>query len=385
MSATPPNPAPPAAQLAAKLAETPLHGWHAANGGRMVDFAGWSMPVQYGSIIDEHHATRRDVALFDVSHMGRLEFVGAEAAEFLDRVVTRRVLDMAPGQIRYGLVCNDAGGILDDVLVYRLPGDPNLNDDAPTFAMVVNASNRTKIVTHFKQYVPHFAVKLLDVTAKTGMIAVQGPRAIELLDPLVDFELTSLRYYNCRYGQVAGKSCLVSRTGYTGEDGCELICEAAAAEHLWTTLLKSGARPAGLAARDTLRLEAAMPLYGHELSEAINPVQAGLSFALTFADRDFVGRDAILAAKNSGPSKVRVGLQLEGKRAPREGYRVLQGAEEVGVVTSGTFSPTLEYPIAMALVKPTAAAIGAKLAVDLRGTELPAVVTPLPFYQRGAK
>lgn len=366
-------------------ARTPLYDWHVAHGGRMVDFAGWSMPVQYGSIVDEHQATRRAVGMFDVSHMGRLEFFGSDAARFLDQLVTRRVINMQPGQVRYGLVCNERGGILDDVLVYRLSVD-DARIDWPSFMMVVNASNREKVVNWLDRHTRDFAVEFKDVTEATAMIAVQGPKAIELMNPMLDFDVTNLRYYRCANGSIGEESGLISRTGYTGEDGIEWIGAADAAECLWTGILERsqaiGGKAAGLGARDTLRLEAAMPLYGHELNDEITPIEAGLDFAVSLEGRDFIGRDALLAAKADSNRPVRIGLQLEGRRVAREHSRVLHDGEDVGYVTSGTFSPTFERPIAMAYVNLPSSGAGTQLAADIRGALAAAIVVPLPFYQR---
>lgn len=361
----------------------------------MVDFAGWSMPVQYTSIVQEHQAVRQRLGLFDVSHMGRLQFSGAGAEALLDRLLTRRVTDMRPGQIRYALVCREDGGILDDVLVYRLLDQHEATEvghEQPAFQLVVNASNREKIVDHIRSYLKENppeedeSIRLTDLTKVTAMIAVQGPQAIEMLDPLVDFELTELKNYHGTYTEVEDKACYLSRTGYTGEDGAEIICSANYAEPIWKLLLsageKAGALACGLAARDTLRLEAAMPLYGHELSEEINPVQAGLSFAVNTKGREFLGREAIAAAKESDGLPKRVGLELEGKRPAREGSKLMKGAEMVGEVTSGTFSPTLEKPIAMAYVEREFAEIGTELAVDIRGKHHAAKVVKLPLYKR---
>ncbi|QDU54614.1 glycine cleavage system aminomethyltransferase GcvT [Aeoliella mucimassa] len=368
------------------LAQTPLHDWHATHGGRMVDFAGFSMPVQYASIVDEHNATRTRAGLFDISHMGRLAIRGPEAAKFLDAMVTRRIIDMKPGQIRYGLVCNAAGGILDDVLVYRWDGELQSMPQPPEFHMVVNASNREKILAWLKDRETEFAARVEDLTTSTAMIALQGPEAIEKADPLVFAELTSLRYYRGIASQVLGHDCYVSRTGYTGEDGCEIICPAEDALEVWQTLYdaisETGGMAVGLGARDTLRLEAGMPLYGHELSENITPWQAGLEFAVNLKDREFIGSE-VLAGSMDGSRPVRVGLQMDGRRAAREGCPVMYEDEPVGTVTSGTYSPTFERPLAMAYVKPVAAAIGTPLAVDIRGTQIPATVVPLPFYERG--
>jgi aminomethyltransferase len=376
--------------MTAELLKTPLHAWHVAHGGRMVEFGGWSMPVLYTSISEEHNATRTAVGLFDISHMGRLHFFGPAAAQFLDAMCTRRIANMKPGQIRYSLVCNPAGGIQDDVLVYRLREDdsarPARGDESPTFQVVVNASNRQKIVHWFAGQIPDFAARLVDITQETAMLAFQGPRALELAREPLGPALGAMRYYTGEFGRFQDIECYVSRTGYTGEDGCELICDQVTALDVWERLITAakaaGGGPVGLGARDTLRLEAAMPLYGHELSESINPFQAGLGFAVNLEGREFVGREALIKIAADKSQPVRVGLQLDGKRVPREGHAVLQGDEPVGQVTSGTFSPTFERPIAMAYVKPNACAVGTRLAVDIRGTQHPAVVVPLPFYQR---
>lgn len=361
------------------LLETPLHAWHAAHGGRLVDFAGWSMPVQYTSIVAEHTATRTASGLFDISHMGRLRFDGAGANAFLDGLVTRRVSDLRPGGIRYALVTNDDGGILDDVLVYHIADAAG----GTYYLMVVNASNREKILDWIR---PRLAslddVVLTDATRDWAMIAVQGPRAIEVAQPLVDTPITDMKYYTGLECRIAGHGGIVSRTGYTGEDGCEIILGAAAAEGVWQKLVDAGATPAGLGCRDTLRLEAAMPLYGHELSERINPYAAGLAFAVNLEGRTFPGAVVLAKLKNDRALPVRVGLELESKRVPREGYPVVAGGQPIGEVTSGTFSPTLNKPIAMAYVDREHGAPGTPLGIDIRGREEPARVVKLPFYRR---
>ena len=367
------------------LLETPLTSWHSAHGARMVDFAGWRMPVQYTSIRQEHLATRRDVGLFDISHMGRLRFHGPDALRFLDFVLTRRVHSMRPGQIRYALVVNDAGGILDDVLVYALVS----SDGAVDWRLVVNASNRVKLLEWFEQHREGFDVTIEDQTLSTAMVAIQGPRAIELaqriLDAakLADCQIADLKYYT---GVLAGSGpskMVISRTGYTGEDGCEWILPADRVVSIWEQLVEAGATPAGLGARDTLRLEAGMPLYGHELDESIDPFQADLAFAVQLEDHpDFIGRQALEALAGRAPERLRVGLQAEGRRAPRQHSGVLDGGRAVGEVTSGTFSPTLEVPIAMAYVDAACADLGRKLSVDVRGHEVPVEVVALPFYRR---
>jgi aminomethyltransferase len=377
------------------LSTTPLHAWHAAHGGRLVDFAGWEMPVQYTSIVDEHRATRSAAGLFDVSHMGRLLFSGPDAEAFLDRLVTRRVVGMQPGQIRYALVTNDQAGILDDVLVYRLAPTTGGHAASPyegaSHQLVVNASNREKIIHWIdSQRRPDEQWECVDQTTHTAMLAVQGPHAVDLvrtvLGSVAGEAATRLKYYHSVVTTWAGSPLLASRTGYTGEDGWELIVPAEKAVDLWQQLLEqgraAGAKAAGLGARDTLRLEAGMPLYGHELSETIDPLEAGLAFAVDLEGRTFAGRDVLARQVNATDRPVRVGLVLEGKRVPREGYGVLAAGQPVGRVTSGTFSPTLERPIAMGYVQPDAALEGTNVEVDIRGRREAARVVALPFYRR---
>lgn len=368
--------------VTSELHQTALHDWHSEQGGRMVEFAGWSMPVQYSSIVDEHTATRSSVGLFDISHMGRFYFSGDDAGALLDRIVTRRILGVPAGKVRYALVTNEQGGILDDVLVYHLgeSGGPW------TYLLVVNAGNREKIWQWVELHADQSDVEFVDRTLETSMIAVQGPRALEIVQPMLDFAPTSVGYYSSCPAKIDSSECLFSRTGYTGEDGCELILANERARDIWEQLVRSAAdvegRPAGLGARDTLRLEAAMPLYGHELSESVDPFQAGLSFAVQLIDRDFVGRKALEQIKHRGAEQVRVGLELTGRRVPREHYPVLHNGQEVGEVTSGTFSPTLQRPVAMAYVDSACGVVGTELAVDIRGSQHPARVVELPFYSR---
>ena len=349
----------------------------------MVDFAGWAMPVQYESIVTEHHATRQAAGLFDVSHMGRFRFDGAGSAALLDGIVTRRVADLRPGQIRYALVTNAQGGVLDDVLVYCLE-DP---DGTPFHWMVVNASNREKIIRWIQ---PHLSgsddVQLTDCTTETAMIAIQGPLAHQLAGSLGVVDSASWKYYTGRLVEVVGHRAIVSRTGYTGEDGVELIVPSEGAEEIWQALIDKGSadgvRAAGLGARDTLRLEAAMPLYGHELTEGNNPFQAGLKFAVNLQGRQFIGSDALRELSQDAAQPRRIGLMLSGRRAARQHYAVLSAGSQVGEVTSGTFSPTLEQPIAMAYVAPEHSEPGGELEVDVRGTVVKARVVKLPFYTR---
>ena len=390
-----------------QLLETPLHQWHVDHGGRMVEFAGWSMPVQYASIVAEHHHTRNAVGLFDVSHMGRLFFKGPAVDQLLDSILTRRILDVPAGKVRYSLICNDDGGILDDVLIYHLAagdGFPAGEDQSDSFYMMVcNASNRSKIVAWIKQQIGSSvadsgaSVELNDATESTAMIAVQGPKANAIVAKIASVDPATLGYYEGCVCKIDGVDGIVSRTGYTGEDGCEVIVANESALAIWQKLhgmasdIEGGAT--GLAARDTLRLEAAMPLYGHELNEDINAAQTDLRFAINRKDREFAGRDSIASAmtriKAGGDLPVRVGLVLEGRRPAREGCQVLasdQGdsktGETIGHLTSGTLSPTLGVPIAMGYVAAEFAAVGTELLIDIRGKSVAAKVVDLPFYKR---
>ncbi len=365
-----------------ELLKTPIYNWHSSNGGRMVDFAGWSMPVQYGSIIDEHNGTRNGVGLFDVSHMGRFLFTNTAAIDFLEGLTTRRVAGMEPGKIRYSLMMNDTGGIQDDVLVYHL----QRLDGTPFVYMVVNASNREKIKGWLNQKGDLDSLGFHDRTTETAMIAVQGPQALEAVAQFVQPAPADLKYYHGTAVEIMGEECLMSRTGYTGEDGCELIVSAAIAEAVWEKLVElaaaRGGGAVGLAARDTLRLEAAMPLYGHELAEDINPVQADIGFAINLKDREFVGRSEILRAKKDDQLSRRVGFELEGKRAAREDSEVFVDGQSIGKITSGTFSPTLQKPVAMGFVQPEFKAEGTQVEIDIRGKRTSAKIVKLPFYQR---
>ncbi len=366
-----------------ELSSTPLYEWHVSQQARMVDFAGYQMPVQYSSIVEEHNATRSAAGLFDISHMGRLRFEGGRCVELLDHLLTRRVSNMQPGQVRYSLICNEEGGILDDVLISLLESPSGRQ----YFLLVVNASNRTKIV---KWLAPHLAefpdVAFNDVTAATAMISVQGPRAEEIVGQLLPPAATQLGYYRGLVSDQMGKPCVVSRTGYTGEDGFELIVKAEDALQVWNNVMLAGRncgiRHVGLGARDTLRLEAGMPLYGHELSEDTDPLTAGLGFAVNLKERRFVGADALSRITDEPRETKRIGLRLTGRRAAREGAELIDRDQRVvGVVTSGTFSPTLGYPIAMGYIR-RELADSQSIDVDIRGSRSSGEIVKLPFYKR---
>lgn len=358
--------------------QTALHSWHAAHNARLIDFAGWHMPLQYSSIIAEHNAVRNAAGLFDVGHMGRIAVGGADAATFLDRLVTQRCTDMSRGRIRYALFTNERGGTIDDVLVYRLPDE---------FLIVCNAANRVRVVDWLNAHVAKQNVTVEDRTLATFMLALQGPRAIEIGTKVLGPVVPRLRYFHAEAIPWRGQSTLVSRTGYTGEDGIEVIVANESAVDLWVELWQagtdSGLVAAGLGCRDTLRLEAGMPLYGHELTEEIDPLSARLEFAV-YLDKDFVGRDALRAIAGRGPERVRVGLRLQSRRIARQGCPVFvaRGTEPIGEVTSGTFSPTLQASIAMAYVTRAHSRPGTTLEVEIRARRETAVVSDLPFYSR---
>lgn len=368
------------------MQHTPYFNWHQAHGGRIVDFAGWAMPVQYTSITEEHSAVRTQCGLFDISHMGRLEFQGPDAVRLLDHLLTNDVASLQPGQVRYALFCNEQGGILDDVLVYRLTEGL---DGAATHLLVVNASNREKILQWIEQNREGFDATVIDRTFEWMMLALQGPRACELFRSYGSPDPSGFRYYTAWRGTTPRGAVITSRTGYTGEDGIELMIPAAIAADVWNDLWEKGREfgltACGLGCRDTLRLEGAMPLYGHELSENIDPLTAGLGFAVKLQKPDFIGRSALQAIAAQPLPATRVGLKLSGRRIAREHAIVQFDGRQVGEVTSGTFSPTLQEAIAMAYVEPSLATIGQSLSVDIRGKSEPATVVPLPFYKRQKK
>jgi aminomethyltransferase len=352
---------------------TPLYDWHLAHGARMVEFGGWDMPVQYTTIVEEHTTVRTDAGLFDISHMGRLSFAGPDGLDLIQHVLTNNAATMNDFQARYGLLCNEHGGVRDDVLVYRWPYG---------WAMVVNAANRAKIVAWLAEQKAQRNVQVIDQTEQTCMVAVQGPKAVALCQGLTVADPAQLAYYYAAATQYKGKGCVVSRTGYTGEDGVEIMLGAGQAVELCNELMARGAKPCGLGARDTLRLEAAMPLYGHELTEEVDPLQAGLGWAVKLEKGDFIGRDALLRRQQDTTRPVRVGLELEGKRIAREGALVMREGRPIGTVTSGTFSPTLHKALAMAYVEPGHAAVGTACVVDVRGKAEAARLVALPFYRR---
>ncbi|HTL41109.1 MAG TPA: glycine cleavage system aminomethyltransferase GcvT [Pseudolysinimonas sp.] len=366
---------------------SPLHDRHVAAGAAFTDFAGWQMPVRYTSDLAEHAAVRTAAGLFDLSHMAEILVVGPQAAEALDYALAGKLSAITEGQAKYSLLLSPDGGILDDLVVYRTGAD--------RYLVVANAANREVAAQELRERAAAFDCLVEDESDDIALIALQGPRSEEILRNVEGFDLPGLddlKYYRAIPCDFRGHNVLVARTGYTGEDGFEFYLAPDAAPALWDAIAETGAGsglvPAGLAARDTLRLEAGMPLYGHELSTETFPVQAGLGrvVALTTKPGDFVGRAAVEAGPAAG-ARVLVGLRSEGKRAGRAGYPVMHGDTVVGEVTSGALSPTLGYPIAMAYVDPEVAAPDAPdaapaLDIDVRGSRVAASIVPLPFYKK---
>jgi len=356
---------------------TPLYDSHVKAGGRIVEFAGWEMPVQYTGILDEHEAVRTRAGLFDVSHMGEVVFRGPGAAEALGRLFTNDLRKLVDGQAQYGCLCRPNGGIVDDVIVYRRGGEDWL--------VCVNAGNRQKDFEWLRAGEgPGCTVK--NESDDWAQIAVQGPKAAALVQRLSKDDLLAVKTFHFRPADVAGVACIAARTGYTGEDGFELFCLPDKATRLWDALLEAGKVdglvPAGLGARDSLRLESAYRLYGSDMDDETTPLEAGLGWVVKLDRGDFVGREALLAQKFNGPAKRLVGFTLTERGIPRHGYPVLRDGKPAGIVTSGTQSPTLKIPVGLAYVPADLAAEGSTFAVEIRGRAVAAKVVKTPFYAR---
>ena len=357
--------------------KTPLYDVHAAEGGKIVPFAGYLLPVQYKTgVIQEHMAVRTACGLFDVSHMGEVVLTGPGALASLNHLMTNDFTSMTIGRVRYSVMCNENGGCVDDLVVYKFGEE--------SYLVVVNAANRHKDVAHMKaNLLPD--TKLEDISDSAAQLALQGPKAPAILAKLLPQESIPQKYYTAvRDADLNGMQCMISRTGYTGELGYEIYTAAENAPKLWKTLREAGEEygliPCGLGARDTLRLEAAMPLYGHEMDDEITPLEAGLDFGVKLGKAEFIGRDALLAAGT--PSRVRVGLAVTGRGIIREHQPVFVGGEQIGMTTSGTHCPYLGKALAMALVSAEHAAVGTAVEADVRGRRVAAEIVPLPFYKR---
>jgi aminomethyltransferase len=360
------------------LKTTPLNRVHREAGARMVPFAGWEMPVQYTGVIDEHTAVRTRAGLFDVSHMGEVAVRGRESLEFLQQVTSNDVSRLAPGRIQYSALTTPEGTFVDDLLVYKLGEDD--------YFLVINAGNASKDVDWLRYHAKGYDVRLEDVSDRYCQLALQGPRAELILQPLTETPLPAIRYYGFERATVAGTPCVLSRTGYTGEDGFELYGPWDAAEGLWNALLTAGAPhglvPAGLGARDTLRLEAKMALYGNDIDDTTTVLEADLAWIVKLEKGDFLGRDALLKQKAEGLSRRLVGFETEGRAIARHGTTASKDGRTVGAVTSGTFSPTLKKNIGLAYLPLSLGEPGTRITVEIRGRSEPAVVVPTPFYKR---
>jgi aminomethyltransferase len=356
--------------------KTPLYDRHVRLGGRMVEFAGFSMPVQYAGIVEEHRAVRAGVGVFDVSHMGEFTVSGPRALEFLNSVTTNDVAALEPYQAQYSAMLNHDGGVIDDLVLYRRPSD---------YLLVVNAANTARDLEWLRDRLTA-GVELADLSDSIGQIAVQGPRAGDVVVPLAGNGVADLGYYHAMETQVDGVPCLLSRTGYTGEDGFEIYVEAARAGRVWDAVLAGSPEPApcGLGARDTLRLEMAFRLHGSDMDETTTPLEAGLGWIVRMDKGDFIGRDALARQKEKGLEKKLIGLKTQGRRFPRHGFAVMAGDEQAGEVTSGGFSPSLECGIALAYVRTPLARKDSDLSIDVRGERLNAEFVKGPFYKNAS-
>jgi aminomethyltransferase len=359
----------------------PLRHKHEALGASFTDFGGWEMPVRYSSDLAEHHAVREAAGLFDISHMGEIFIEGKDAAAFLDFALVGAASEIAIGRAKYSLICNESGGIIDDLIVYRLGQN--------AFLVVANASNREVVVAQMGQRAKAFAVEVRDESDLWALLAIQGPNSVAILSEITTSPLEDLKYYAISEAKLSGVDCLLARTGYTGEDGFEIYIPVESAASVMDAIFAAGKDkgllPTGLACRDTLRLEAGMPLYGHEMNLEINPFEAGFGKVVRLdKPGDFVGKAALEKLSQVAPSKVLVGLEGSGKRAARADYEVfVEGStESVGVITSGALSPTLGVPVAMAYVSADFAELDTPISVDIRGTQTAFRVVKLPFYKR---
>lgn len=363
-----------------ELRKTPLNAAHRALGAKMVDFGGWDMPVQYpAGILAEHEAVRTRAGLFDVSHMGEVRVKGPGALALVEHLTPNAVSKLSLGQVHYTAFLYENGTFVDDLLVYR--------EGPEEFLLVVNAGNCEKDVAWVRQHAPGFDCTVTDESPATAQIALQGPLALEILQPLTATELAPIGYYWFAHGQVAGVPCLISRTGYTGEDGFELYCAAADAERLWNAVLAAGTPkgllPAGLGCRNTLRLECKMALYGHEIDDTIHALEAGLGWIVKLDKGPFIGREALVAAKAAPATRKLVGFRtLEKRDIARDHMPVVKDGTQVGFVTSAAPSPTCGFNLGLAYVPVDQAAVGTRIQIEIRGRAVDADIIPTPFYRR---
>ncbi len=368
------------------LKRTPLYDTHLALGARMVEFGGWEMPVQYTGILDEHHAVRNAAGLFDIDHMGQFDVTGADALDFLQRLLSSDLSALEPNQAKYALMCYADGTVVDDTFVYRrVTGNKAAR---PQYMVVVNASNRDKDFKWMDAHRSGFKVALRDISDELYMLAFQGPRAEEVLQRIEPFDLSKIAYHHAQTFRIGSDKGIIARTGYTGEDGFELFIPVEHGKHVWDAILETGkdagVKPIGLGARDSLRFEAKMPLYGHEIDATTTPIEAGLGWACD-VNKDFVGRDALLKQKIEGVSKKLVGFEMIDRGIARKDYRICKDGHPVGTVTTGMFSPTLQKNLGLGFVPPELSAIGTEFDVEVRGKLLKARVIRTPFYSNRAK
>lgn len=363
------------------LKRTPLYDAHVALGAKMVDFGGWEMPVQYSGIVNEHKAVRNQAGLFDVCHMGEFVIKGPEALKFLQKLLTADFSKQAVGQCIYTIMCYPNGGAVDDLIVYRT--------DEDEYMLVVNAGNADKDLAWIKEHIEGYDAEFIDRSPETGLVALQGPKTIEVLQKITDISLEEIKPYWFKSGKVAGKECLISRTGYTGEEGFEVYCEAGDTNLIWDKILEAGegiVEPAGLGARDSLRFEAKMPLYGHELDEDITPLEAGLGrFVAIDSKEDFIGRDALKKQKDEGLTRRLCSFEMVGRGIARAGYPVKKDGNVIGQVTSGMPAPTVGKNLGNALVNVDFIEVGTELDIEIRGKDIQAVVIKTPFLKKEAK
>lgn len=366
-------------QVMETLNKTALCAVHEAAGAKMVPFAGFYMPVSYRGITEEHRRVRSTVGLFDLSHMGEFRVTGSGVLEFLQKVTTNDVTKLAVCDVQYSLMCYPEGGIVDDLLVYRLP---------ESYLLVVNAANLEKDFNWIAKHKPP-GVSLVDESNETALLAIQGPKAESLMSKLTSFDLPNLGYYKSARAKVCGEEILFSRTGYTGEDGFELYVAPERAEFFWKKIMEAGKEfdiePIGLGARDTLRLEMKYMLYGNDIDQTTNPIEAGLGWVVKLSKPDFIGRPPIEKMKTEGPKRKLAAFEMLEKSIPRKGCAIFSGEQKSGEVTSGTFSPTLEKGIGLGYVPTPSSAIGTKLEIDIRAKKAPATVVPAPFYKKGTR
>ncbi|MDX1979200.1 MAG: glycine cleavage system aminomethyltransferase GcvT [Bryobacteraceae bacterium] len=364
---------------AVPLLQTPLNSAHRKLGARMVDFGGWDMPVQYSSILEEHHAVRRAVGLFDVSHMGEIDIRGPQAFQLVDYVTPNAVSRLKNGQAHYSALLYEHGGFVDDILVHKVADDH--------YFLCVNASNQDKDFEHIRQH-NTFDCQVDFSSPSYAQLAVQGPRSVETLQKLTATDLNALKYYHFTDGEVSGVPARIARSGYTGEIGFEIYFQPASAEKLWTGLLAAGEefgiKPAGLGARNTLRLECAMALYGHEITASINPLEAGLGRMVKFDKGDFIGRQALLQQQEKGVTRLLTGFEMTGRGIGRDGYEIHAGASPAGWVTSGGPSPTLNKNIGLCYLPVSHAQPGRTIQILIRNQPVDAVTRPIPFYKRAS-